>query len=68
MLLSDFRDFVDIMKLLKYLIGEKGANVNAKADDGKTVIFPAVAYCTMDIVKYLVEEANAGLTTLFRIW
>jgi ankyrin repeat protein len=58
------------LDIVQYLV-EKGANVDAKRDDGWTVLHSAVAYGTLDIIKYLVEQGadvdakdNDGYTVL----
>ncbi|MCL5277841.1 MAG: ankyrin repeat domain-containing protein [Deltaproteobacteria bacterium] len=42
-------------KGVKFIIG-KGANVNAKDDDGKTVLMFAVEMSSVDLIKFLIEK------------
>lgn len=50
----------DNLDVVQYLI-KKGANVNKKNYIGETPLFIATRYGHINVVKYLIEEANADL-------
>jgi ankyrin repeat protein len=57
--------------IIQYLVVEKGADVNAKSNNGTTILFAAVFSGDLKVVQYLVEkgaDVNAknkdGLTPL----
>ncbi len=52
-------DYVDAMTVMKYLI-KKGANIDARANDGSSLLHFVAQNATLGLVKYLVEEHNAG--------
>ena len=68
-----FRDYVDAITVMKYLI-EKGANVDSTSDNKSSLLHFAAAASTLEMVKYLVEERNAGtslsflLSIMFSAW
>ena len=45
----------DSLRLVKYLVN-KGGNVNAKNDDGETLLHYACEWSSLEIVKYLVKK------------
>ena len=52
-------DYVAAMAVMKYLI-KKGANLDARANDGSSLLHFVAQNATLELVKYLVEEHNAG--------
>jgi hypothetical protein len=53
------------LDIVKYLL-EEGADINAKSNDGKTMLHFAAANFSIDVVKLLVEEKEFGELT-FRV-
>ena len=45
----------DNLEIIKYLV-KKGANVNAKDDDGSTALIEACGFGDLEIIKYLVKK------------
>ena len=54
------------LELVKYLV-EHGADVNAKYDNGSTVLMEASVYGTLEIVKYLVENGAENINKALMI-
>jgi ankyrin repeat protein len=52
-------DYVDAMAVMKYLI-KKGANLDARANDGSSLLHFVAQNATLELLKYLVEEHSAG--------
>jgi ankyrin repeat protein len=50
---------VDAMTVMKYLI-KKGANLDARANDGSSLLHFVAQNSTLGLVKYLVQEHSAG--------
>jgi hypothetical protein len=50
---------VDAMTVMKYLI-KKGANLDARANDGSSLLHFVAQNATLEMVRYLVEEHSAG--------
>jgi ankyrin repeat protein len=50
---------VDAMTVMKYLI-KKGANIDARANDGSSLLHFVAQNSTLGLVKYLVQEHSAG--------
>jgi ankyrin repeat protein len=48
------------LDVVKYLVGEKGADVKATNKDGDTPLHWAAANGKLDVVKYLEENAKAA--------
>jgi ankyrin repeat protein len=54
-----------MISVMKFLIKDAGADPNVKTNDGQTVLHFAAKNCTLEMVKYLVEETDAGKTKLY---
>lgn len=52
---SDLFSQVNNLETLKYLVDQKGLDINTKANDGATLLH-SVRANNMDVIKYLVEE------------
>ena len=51
---------MDILAVLKFLIGIAKVDVNAKTNAGKTALHFASKNCTLEIVKYIDETIDTG--------
>ena len=56
---------MDLFTVLKYLIEDENVNVNAKANDGTTVLHYATKTSTPEIVRYLVDKMDSGDHNIF---
>lgn len=49
------------IKIVKYLIEEKNANIYEKYNEGWNVLMIAIVNDKMEVVKYLTEEKNVDI-------